>query len=320
MKTLYLDGRQGVEVFLDGPALRVRSSGRADGRYPLSRISRVVTLGEVNWRPHALLACLHARVPIAVLDNRGRFIRLRFPVAVGERGLARHIGELIGIDRYRYRYLRWLRMAEMREIETVVHRYGINARGRDPGRLWQRVIAARTSALPRCRPGKYYAYLRGLAMAHFVSSFSRVGLPANMEMWSKYEYGFLNDLIRMEQWNHVDIVDRILAVENMRTIRRSLTEAFEAQTVEREKRLAAWRQGLLFDLMGIRINSISPEDIGLSRFDEPLTLVSEPFVRICNNALEAVGSNTGLLPIAPGGSLRTSIKILKSWLRYGQEI
>ncbi len=320
MKAIYLDGRQGIDIMLDGPALRVRSTGRADGRYPLSRISRIVTVGKVRWRPHALLACLHHKVPIAVLDNQGRFIRLRFSVVSGERGLARHIGELLGMPRYQSRYQRWLKMAEMREMESVACRNGLTGCHSNYERLWQIMISEQTALSPCPRPGKYYAYLRGLAMAHIVSLYSRIGLPAQIGMWSKQEYQLLNDIVRLEQWQHVDIVNRCISCSDERQIRRALTEAFEAQSTAREQRLAAWRQGLLLELMGVRIDGRSVQGAAIhSRLDDP-HISSLKIAQVCDKALEAVGCNIGLLPIARRDSLRTSVKMLKSWLWCGQNI
>lgn len=57
MRPLYLDGREPLSVSLDGPAICVRGLKRADGRYPLGRISRVMVSGVVQWQTEALVAC-----------------------------------------------------------------------------------------------------------------------------------------------------------------------------------------------------------------------------------------------------------------------
>jgi hypothetical protein len=70
MKALYLEGSSGLEVGLDGPALRARRPRRADAHYPLARVARVISVGAVQWHPDALLACLREHKPVAMLDRR----------------------------------------------------------------------------------------------------------------------------------------------------------------------------------------------------------------------------------------------------------
>lgn len=267
MKTLYLDGRQHLEVLLDGPALRVRSAGRADGRYPLARVSRVVTLGAVRWQPQALLACFHFQVPIAVLEPSGRFVRIRFPVAA-EPGLGRHLGEVLEIARYRRRYDGWLREAERRERADVALHHDVTSRQFRSENVWQAILT-RQAGGPCGRVGRHYAYLRGLTMAHAASLLSRIGLPNDAQMWTRQEFRFLNDIVRLEQWRHVDIVSQLIADESGCN-RRALTEAFESQAEARERRITSWRQGLLLALLGVW-----PEVGGHPRAGKPLDPNSE---------------------------------------------
>lgn len=70
-KPLYLQGQNGLTVELDGPALRIRQPDRAAMLYPLARLARVLSKGEVHWTCAALLACAEAGVPVAFLDGNG---------------------------------------------------------------------------------------------------------------------------------------------------------------------------------------------------------------------------------------------------------
>lgn len=319
MKVLYLEGRQGVKVLLDGPALRAQSAGRADGRYPLSRLSRIVALGDVVWNPRALLACLHYQVPIAVLDSRGRFVRLRCCVGNGERGLARHLGGLLEIARYQTRYQRWLRRAEHLEREAVAVRYGINDWQHEG--LWTRVNEAQFAQGLRRRPGQYYAYLRGLATAHIASMLSRIGIPADIEMWSKQEYRLLNDLVRLEQWRHVDIVGHCITHGDGRADRRILTKAFESQAAEREQRFAAWRQGLICELLGLRLHDpYLSVAVDHPWREKPLTSVPDLLARERDSALGAIGGETGRPSIALRSLVHRRAMVRKSWIHGGQSI
>jgi len=70
-KPLYLQGHDGLAVELDGRALRVRQPERAAMLYPLARLARVLSKGEVRWSCEALLACAEVGVPVVFLDRDG---------------------------------------------------------------------------------------------------------------------------------------------------------------------------------------------------------------------------------------------------------
>lgn len=69
---LYLYGRVPTHVRLDGPALLVCRAGKADARYPLGRLARVVCGLGVEWTARALAACLEHDLPIVFLDRAGQ--------------------------------------------------------------------------------------------------------------------------------------------------------------------------------------------------------------------------------------------------------
>jgi len=62
MRPLYIDGLPGCRVVLDEPALRVVVSDKADKLFLLSRISRVVFKGAVEWSMSALPASADASI------------------------------------------------------------------------------------------------------------------------------------------------------------------------------------------------------------------------------------------------------------------
>jgi antitoxin (DNA-binding transcriptional repressor) of toxin-antitoxin stability system len=83
LEALHLDAAERpVAVLLDGPALRLRRTGRADVFAPLPRLARVVVHGpRVQWRTEALLACAEAGVPVLLLGGRGVLSAVLVPVA-----------------------------------------------------------------------------------------------------------------------------------------------------------------------------------------------------------------------------------------------
>src|SRR5512136_2483897 len=77
MWPLYIDGLPGCRVVLDEPALRVVVPDKADQLFPLSRISRVVCKGLVEWSMSALLACADAGINLLFLEKTGE-VRARW--------------------------------------------------------------------------------------------------------------------------------------------------------------------------------------------------------------------------------------------------
>lgn len=314
MKALYLDGRRETSVRFDGPALRVQTAGRADGRYPLGRISRIVTIGRVTWHPQALLACFQFGVPLAELDSRGRFVRLRFALAEDASGLARHLGELIATGRYRGRFERWWRAADRQARAPVLQQYGIRDRGDDGERAWQAAVQAQARMMC-CRPGRYHAFLSALAMAHLVSIFARLGLPADPGLWTRPEYRLLQTFLRLERWYQVEAVSRLLGSGNSFD-RRALIEMFEREAGAREERITRWRQQLLLALLGIDHRETDMTGVRDREENHSAERMPPWLQHACNIARCTIGGNASWLPHPTRDSLRSGAKLLRTWLQY----
>jgi hypothetical protein len=84
MRPLYIDGSPGCRVVLDEPALRVSLADKADQLFPISRVSRVVCKGVVEWSMSALLACADAGISVLFLEKNGA-LRARWLGRAGER-------------------------------------------------------------------------------------------------------------------------------------------------------------------------------------------------------------------------------------------
>ncbi len=82
-KPLYLQGQSEMAVELDGRSLRVLQVERAALLYPLMRLARVLSKGEVRWSCEALLACAAASVPVVFLDREGNVRGYLFGPASG---------------------------------------------------------------------------------------------------------------------------------------------------------------------------------------------------------------------------------------------
>jgi len=115
-RPLYLCARHKARVDADGPALRVRSSGRAEARYPLYRVSRVIASNRVDWSAAALEACLEAGIPIVIVASNGAPLGSIQPARVSNSSLASAIDELLDRPDWREIYDNWLRAARMRVL------------------------------------------------------------------------------------------------------------------------------------------------------------------------------------------------------------
>lgn len=255
MKPLYLDGHGGLEVSLDGPALRVRRPARADGRYPLARISRVVVVGRVRWHPEALSACLGEGKPVAVLDQRGRFVRVWLPTGQRPFGLARHLGELLAVPHFRRGYLQWYQQVERAEMGAALPRLGVSRLVLEPHRVWQKICREQHRRW-RVRVGGPYRYLLGLAAAQLASLFSSIGMPRDPGLWTREEYRLFQDLLKLERWHLALLLHGVLSGGARDLRRRELTAAFEGAGLQREVRVDGWRRGALLAMAGVPVGNL----------------------------------------------------------------
>jgi len=249
VKALYLDGSGQLEVRLDGPALRVRRPGRADGLYPIPRVSRIIVLGRVRWQPDALAACLREHKPVSILDNGGRLVRLLFHTPPAQYGLAARMGELLRVPKFAARYERWVRGAEWREMASAIQHFNAGAGGPAPDQAWQ-FVCRRQYQRWGIRVGAFHRFLRGLAAAQIASALLLAGMRRNSRVWDLEEYRVLCDMIRLERWRQVQLLEDVLCRLEPRPLRRELTAAFESTAEAREQRIAEWRRCALLEMTG----------------------------------------------------------------------
>lgn len=306
MKALYLDGSRGIEVRLDGPALRVRRPARADGQYPLQRVSRVVALGTVHWHGDALGACISQRKPVGVLDGHGRFVRLWFQPTFPVHGLVRHLGSLLGVPRFLARYERWFSAAERGEMVRALESLNIECGKRQPDVAWQ-VVCFHQYLRHKRRLGGSHRFLSGLAAAQIASSLCESGIPCNPLCWRRQEYRIFCDMMRLERWRQAVLLGQLMERLDGKPERRDLVEAFESVSQDREQRIAAWRQRALVSMMGL--DPAELDDV-CGQSESQCDLLD----RLCQKVGNCSG-NLGQIPFGARESFRSSIRILREYLR-----
>lgn len=115
---LYLYGRVSTHVGLDGPALLVRRADKAPGRYPLSRIARIIAGQRVEWSADALAACLRHGLPIVFLDRAGEPAGYLHATQSRPSRLDDILNELLDRPDGTQQYTLWLRAERMRILHA----------------------------------------------------------------------------------------------------------------------------------------------------------------------------------------------------------
>ncbi len=125
MRPLYIDGAPGCRVVLDVPALRVVVPERADMLFPLTRLTKVVCNGVVDWTLSALLACADAGIPVFFLQKNGE-IRARLLGAGGQQfSMAQRLLDLQLTPDGIGKYGDWLRAMEKLAARNTARKLGL---------------------------------------------------------------------------------------------------------------------------------------------------------------------------------------------------
>ena len=108
MKPLYLDGIGApLYIKLQGTALRVQKKESADRLFPLRRVSRIISSGQVSWDTQAMLACADKGITVTFLCRTGR-VRARFLGNASHRsGLPQRMLDLLSQPDWQPHYLQW---------------------------------------------------------------------------------------------------------------------------------------------------------------------------------------------------------------------
>lgn len=125
MRPLYIDGLPGCRVVLDEPALRVVVPDKADQLFPLSRISRVVCKGVVEWSMSALLACANAGINLLFLEKNGE-VRTRWLGRGNARqSLTQRLVDLLARADGEQRYENWYLSMQKLAARSFARRMGL---------------------------------------------------------------------------------------------------------------------------------------------------------------------------------------------------
>jgi len=209
MKPLYLNGRIGMFVALDEPALRVTLPGRAATLYPLQRISRVIASGSVAWETAALLACAERGITVTFLRRDGALQAYLFGESTQREGLLSRLQDLLDRPDWKERYGDWRQSMASRARKSLARRLGLDV-DRAPS-LEQ--MGTRLSALkehyvsPQVRQF-IDRRLRGLLCGLAAELLADAGLSAERARCLDERLDLTTDLVNLLAWDlHVPVVE-----------------------------------------------------------------------------------------------------------------
>lgn len=207
MRPLYIDGSPGCRVVLDEPALRVVMPDMADQLFPLTRISRVVCKGVVEWSMSALLACADVGINLLFLEKNGE-VRARWLGRGNARqSLTQRLVDLLaradGVQRYENWYLSMQKLA----ARSFARRMGlVEWREVSINELRQRL------ALSLSDVGQYRAnLLQGLLQSELLSLLPECGFCSDDEALLTSDLDLAADLSKLLLW---DFYPALLATDD----------------------------------------------------------------------------------------------------------
>ncbi|MEQ1531123.1 MAG: CRISPR-associated endonuclease Cas1 [Methylococcales bacterium] len=125
MRPLYIDGSPGCKVVLDDPALRVVVPDKADQLFPLTRISRVVCKGVVDWSMSALLACADTGINVLFLQKSGEIRARWLGKGSNRQSLTQRLVDLLSRADGAERYENWFLAMEKLAARSFARRVGL---------------------------------------------------------------------------------------------------------------------------------------------------------------------------------------------------
>ncbi len=239
MKTLFIDGAHRPKVMLGQKSLRIAVFDRADRLFYFRHIGTVVAFGKVEWEIGALLACLDAGIPVALMTHEGRLRGYCLPQGPRRRLLEQRWEVFFGQPDWQAHYDAWRHSAERRTVLAILDQLGIQACDSRPGRL-RRLLVGHLA--PPLEPAWVFAALRffhGLYASRLIGHFPRIGLSPAVLFEYRAGRDFVADLTRIGGWHAFlwlgDLASRVGEVPPQpasMAYRRMLTEFFESHSVE----------------------------------------------------------------------------------------
>jgi hypothetical protein len=244
MRPLYIDGNGNMHIALDGPALCVSAAGKSDQLFPLSRISRVVVSGAVDFYCEALLACADQGISVSFLDENGD-LRARWLANPGDRQAAiQRLADLIGRADGKELYQSWFSAMERIVVRSTVKKLMKNQVVAVTPLELRSFLSFQRKSLPVQPSDRIYKILRGLLSAQVIQLFQEAGLDAKSELLQEQWLDLPNNFAVLLFWDMEIPLLNWLESAATHPIKQEVTGFYEG----RSERIAHLFRGLLSKL------------------------------------------------------------------------
>ncbi len=231
MRPCYLDGRGGLRVMLDGPALIARRPGRATTLVPLRHISRIIASGPVELTTATLLACAARGITVTFLDEAGALRAYLFGETTRREGLLQRLVDFLDRPDWQDCYDNWRRSIDSHARRRLCWRLGLTADSYSLSYLLFELQAKQRGVVSDRQRGLVAGRLQGMARALAAELLADTGLDAARARSLVERLDLLEDLAR---WLAVDLQWPLLQWLERRPpgqplTGRALTELFEGR-------------------------------------------------------------------------------------------
>ena len=196
MRPLYIDGLTGCRVVLDDPALRVILPDKADQLFPLSRVSRVVCKGIVEWSMSAMLACADAGINLIFLHKNGE-VRARWLATNTQRqSLTQRLIDLLSRPDGMQRDENWYLSMQKLAARSFARKQGVNDWREVPVKKLQDLVDVSLA-----QQGQYRAkLLLGILQSELLVMLIESGFSSDDESLISNELNLADDFSRLLLW------------------------------------------------------------------------------------------------------------------------
>lgn len=257
MRPLYLQGRQGAHVRLDGPALDVRMPQRAPTLFPLLRVSRVVVSGPVQWSTEALLACAERGITVTFLDRNGGVRAYLFGESGTRESLFHRLCDLLDRADWAERYGDWKRGMASHARRALCRQLRLDSARLPPERLLATLDELERAYAPAQLCHWLQRRLRGWLAGLVAEVLAEAGLDAARQRTFGDRLHLTDDLVELLAWDlRLPVLELLLDVHRRRADTVALIdEARLLRLVEgRSERLRRLLRRLLARLHGWAID------------------------------------------------------------------
>jgi hypothetical protein len=230
-------------VGLDGPALRVSASSRAEQLFPLGRLSRVLSRADANWSTDALIACAERGITITFVGNDGRVRAFVFGRPGSSDTLSGRLLDLIERPDVDERFADWARAMDRRGRLRVAKRLDLHPTRFDLRRLDDVIAKAKVAAAPKTVVAYLERRFAAMVGALVSQKLTQAGIGADLLAGSLSRLCLVQTISETLMWDlQIPLLQTLKRVDDSDP-RARIDDAVITQLFERRSRVLDSRAG-----------------------------------------------------------------------------